>query len=387
MIMKRLVSLLSLVFCMTTVIAQTYKMVVHVNNGTALGFPDGKISIPVDAINEVTFEDFASEVIPEGTTPIIFQFRDYTTPTRSPMTKAPALEARKYGVFGCYNNGEPLNQESLSSNLMKNLEVQFMDGGWKYSPTVNWPEKEQGNNFASFFAYSPYADEGGNGFVSVNSTTTAPVIEYKSINPLDDAGDLLYGNKINATKNDNDGCVNIESRHALTRLNLKTALIGDIGSSTKITIKSVKISGQIPNRGQFDLYRQQWTNLSTETQTYTLEGENLAASLHDAGDTSAANQPEGVTYNSKPIGVSPYLFIPTDGEKEITITLEYCITTDNASLATGYNRGQYSYSWKSDMSLNPGYSYDLQIGFSLTEIRFSMSASSSWINDDVILGF
>ena len=231
------------------------------------------------------------------------------------------------------------------------------------------------------------ADEGGNGFVSVNSTTTAPVIEYKSINPLDDAGDLLYGNKINATKNDNDGCVNIESRHALTRLNLKTALIGDIGSSTKITIKSVKISGQIPNRGQFDLYRQQWTNLSTETQTYTLEGENLAASLHDAGDTSAANQPEGVTYNSKPIGVSPYLFIPTDGEKEITITLEYCITTDNASLATGYNRGQYSYSWKSDMSLNPGYSYDLQIGFSLTEIRFSMSASSSWINDDVILGF
>ena len=43
--------------------AQTYKMVVRVNNGTEMGFPDGKIAIPVNDISEVTFEEIAEEVI------------------------------------------------------------------------------------------------------------------------------------------------------------------------------------------------------------------------------------------------------------------------------------------------------------------------------------
>lgn len=386
--MKRFVSLLALVFCLTAGMAQTYKMVVRVNNGTAMGFPDGKIAIPVDNISEVTFEEIVEDVIPEGTTPVTFQFEDYTVITRSSMRKAPALTARKYGVFGCYKNGEPLSQGNLSANLMNNQGVQFIDGSWNYSPVVNWPEKKQGNNFASFFAYSPYSD--GNSFVSVNSTSSEPVIEYNSVNPMDDAGDLLYGSKINATKNDNNGCVTIDSKHALARLNLKAVAAIDQSPSenntdTKITIKSIKISGQIPNKGSFDLYRQQWKNLSTEAQTYTLEGDDLAADLRDAGDTFAANQPEGVTSSSKPIGVSPYLFIPTDGEKEITITVEYFITTDDAKLATGYSRTKNVISKSWNINFDTGYSYDLQIIFGLTSLKYSVNASSSWENYNINL--
>ena len=381
--MKRFVSIWALAFCLTAGMAQTYKMVVRVNNGTAMGFPDGKIAIPVDNISEVTFEEINEDVISEGTTPVTFQFKDYAAAiTRSPMRKAPALTARKYGVFGCYKNGEPLSHDNLSANLMNNQEVTFVGDRWEYAPIKYWPQKEEGSNYASFFAYSPYAD--GNGFVSVNSTSSEPVIEYNSVNPMDDAGDLLYGSKINATKNDNNGCVTIDSKHALARLNLKAVAAWDIDANTRITIKSIKISGQIPSKGSFDLYRQQWKNLSTETQTYTLEGDNLAADLRDAGETFAANQPEGVKYSSKPIGVSPYLFIPTDGEKTITITVEYFITVDDAKLVTGYSRVKNVISKSLNLNFAAGYSYDMQIVFGLTSVKCDVSTSSSWENNDII---
>ena len=381
--MKRFVSIWALVFCLTAGMAQTYKMVVRVNNGTAMGFPDGKIAIPVDNISEVTFEEINEDVIPEGTTPVTFQFKDYTATTRSPMRKAPALTARKYGVFGCYKNGEPLSHDNLSANLMNNQEVTFVGDRWEYAPIKYWPQKEEGSNYASFFAYSPYAD--GNGFVSVNSTSSEPMIEYNSVNPMDDAGDLLYGSKINATKNDNNGCVTIDSKHALARFNLKAVAAWDIDANTRITIKSIKISGQIPSKGSFDLYRQQWKNLSTETQTYTLEGDNLAADLRDAGETFAANQPEGVKSSSKPIGVSPYLFIPTDGEKTITITVEYFITVDDAKLDTGYSRIKNVISKSFNLSLNAGYSYDMQIVFGVTSLKCDVIANSSWENYNINL--
>jgi hypothetical protein len=266
---------------------------------------------------------------------------------------------------------------------MNNQMVTNVDGRWEYYPIKYWPEKEQGNNFISFFAYSPYVEDGKDGFVSVKSTSSGPMIEYNSVNPMDDAGDLLYGSKINATRYDNNGCVTIESKHALARLNLKATFFEEKDANTRITIKSIKINGQIPNKGSFDLYRQQWKNLSTEAQTYTIEGDNLAADLRDAGDTSVANQPEGVTYNSKPIGVSPYLFIPTDGEKEITITVEYFITTNDAGLATGYLRVKNFCPKSFNLSLDAGYSYDIQIGFGWTSLRYSVSASSSWENNNI----
>jgi hypothetical protein len=44
-----------------------------VNNGTAMGFPDGKIAIPVDNISEVTFEEI-NDVQPVQSTAISFLF-------------------------------------------------------------------------------------------------------------------------------------------------------------------------------------------------------------------------------------------------------------------------------------------------------------------------
>lgn len=376
--MKRFVSLLALVFCLTTVIAQSYKMVVHVNNGTAMGFPDDKIAIPVDNISEVTFEEI-NDVQPVQTTAISFLFKEYNgNVTRSPMRRSPAMETRKFGVFGCYNNGDPLSQDNLSANLMNNQEVEFVDGRWDYNPIKYWPQKEEGSNYASFFAYSPYTDDGNNGFVSVNVDSDKPVIEYKSVNPMDDAGELVYGSRINTTKDVDNGCVTIETKYPLIQLNLNVALKEEMGSNTKVTIKSVKIGGQISFSGQFDLYKEQWVNRSDETLSYMIEGDNLSPELRDAGETAAANQPEGVTLGKKPIGVSPLLLIPTDGQKELTITFDYFITTDDPNLATGYSRIHNVISKTYNVTLNGGNRYDMSINLGLTSVSDITISSSSW---------
>jgi len=387
--MKRAFLLLTLSMSMATVWAQSYNMIIHVDNGTISGFPNNKISIPVDKIHEVTFEETTADTIEYGDTPITFRFKDYSTHTRSPK-KAPALGNRKYGVFASYNNGEMIGQDNVLANLMFNKEVKFINGGWSYSPIVYWPENNTPNNYASFFAYSPYA-ENGNDFVRVNDTSLEPVIDYIASNPQSDEGDLLYGSLVNATKYDNNGCVIIESKHALARLNINAVVAvdqvggSDLDSNTKVTIKKVEIDG-FPTQGSFDLTKQQWIKFSPDTQTYTIEGDNLSADLRDAGNKSAANQPEGVKTFSKPVGISPFMFIPQKGREEIRITIEYYITTDDPKLAQGYARTKNVIQKTVILpTLHEGYSYNIRLILGLTSVKIEIEADSTWGEDDTII--
>lgn len=380
--MKRFSLLLALSVCAAIVMGQSRNMVVHVK-----GAANEKITIPVDNIREIIFEEESVDPQPpQGTTAITFQFNDDAgAVTRSPLKKAPALINRRYGVFGCYNGGEPTRQGSMQADLMNNQEVAFENGEWTYSPVKYWPEG-QGNNAVSFFAYSPYS--ANSSFVSVNPASMEPVVEYQSVNPLDDAGDLLYGSQLYATKYQNEGRVSISSKHALARLSFKADFVDDIEENTKVTIKSVEISGQIPNRGFFNLYTQQWENRSTETHTYIIEGENISADLRDAGqDVSAAGQPEGVRTVSKPIGVSPFLLVPTDGEQDLAITITYLITTDDPKLPMGYSKIENKITKNLHFGLNAGCSHELQFHLGFFSMKCSLYSTNSWEEmQEVILG-
>lgn len=377
--MKRNIIFLLLSVSVLSTFAQSYKMVIHVNEGVIQGNEDNIISIPVDAIKEVTFEEVES--IPESSTPITFQIEDYiAVPTRAIATTTSALTNRKYGVFGCYNNGEPINPSMVVANLINNQELKYIDGSWTYSPIVYWPEKNESSNYASFFAYSPYSENGNNEYVKVSSSST-PVIEYESTDPMNDAGDLLYGNSLNTTQDNNNGCVNIQPMHALAKLNLFAVSAIDQNSSgsplsaTKITIESITISGKIPNKGSFNLYSQQWENRSTDVQTYKLEGNTLSPELRDAGNKSAANQPVGVQTVSKQIGISPFLFIPTEEEQEITVTVKYYVTTDDPHLSSGYSRIQNVITKRINLKLEKSYEYDLKIILGITSVKLDITSS------------
>jgi len=65
--------------------------------------------------------------------------------------------------------------------------------------------------------------------------------------------------------------------------------------------------------------------------------------------------------------------------------IDYFITTDDANLASGYSRIENRITKSFNLSLNAGYSYDMQIVFGLTSLKYSVKTSSSWENYNIIL--
>jgi hypothetical protein len=65
--------------------------------------------------------------------------------------------------------------------------------------------------------------------------------------------------------------------------------------------------------------------------------------------------------------------------------VDYFNTTDDAKLATGYSRVENVITKSLKLSLNAGYSYDLQIIFGLTSLKCDVDANSSWENYNIIL--
>ena len=65
--------------------------------------------------------------------------------------------------------------------------------------------------------------------------------------------------------------------------------------------------------------------------------------------------------------------------------IDYFITTDDANLASGYSRIENCITKSFNLSLNAGYSYDMQIVFGLTSLKYSVNTSSSWENYNIIL--
>ena len=90
---------------------------------------------------------------------------------------------------------------------------------------------------------------------------------------------------------------------------------------------------------------------------------------------------------SKPIGVSPFLLVPTDGEKEIAVTIVYFITTDDPNLATGYSKIENRITKYLHFSLDAGRSYELQFHLGFLSMKCSLYSTNSWVEmQEVLLG-
>lgn len=351
------------------------RMIIHVNSGTGMELQDGKIAIPLDKIREVTFEGLASDSIfptPSEAKAIRFQFKDNSSSvTRSRRKEAPALENRRYGVFAHYKK----NDEEVQ--LMNNTEVEFLDNEWTYYSIKYWPRNEQEEGIpTSFYAYSPYSN--ANGFIRASNETGEPLLEYSSTNPMDDAGDLLYGSLLNATEKTNDGLAIIQSKHALARFDFSAvAAIDNMDSNTKVTIRSIKING-LPQTGTFNLKNQQWTNLSIPSEGFTINGNKLSPDIRDTGE-DYVNLPTGVLPVEQSIATSPCLFLPTDETQDISFTVEYFITTPDPILQHVRIQNEYRKSLR--FRVNAGCRYKVKFVLNLTSMGVNVTGDSEW--DDI----
>ena len=83
-----------------------------------------------------------------------------------------------------------------------------------------------------------------------------------------------------------------------------------------------------------------FTGASTPDLTLTVSGDQVRASLKDAGAVKAANQPAGVTAVETPVLAANKYFtlIPKSGSTTVTVKVTYFVTTDDPNLDGGFSR-------------------------------------------------
>lgn len=298
------------------------------------------------------------------------------------------LRSTGFGVMAYVQSGDYDKTSSLP-NFMYNQKVTFDDPNWTYSPVKYWPNQLDNNGIngngqaaqkVSFFAYAPYVETAGGaeGITAMYDGVTPgdPTLTYKVSNQLDKNVDLVWGVSDGATWTNVAGgdntvaeglpYINLQKPsvgtkvsfrfyHALAQLNLSAVgsynIIGAGGTpadGVKITISDVKITV----KDQYDSGVLNLNNTTAKTPQWDLSGaheqdlilsvgaDDLHADVKDLGAGKASSQPVGVTAVSRPVLKTDRYFtlIPREAPAEVTVTLHYFVTTDDASLHDGYTR-------------------------------------------------
>lgn len=103
-----------------------------------------------------------------GDRPIAFDAAATGTQTRAAgeVSVDAALQARSFGVFASYTGKLSYENTTVSPDYMYNQEVKYNTTAqvWEYTPVKYWPNNP--DDYLSFFAYSPYEENPGEGSAS-----------------------------------------------------------------------------------------------------------------------------------------------------------------------------------------------------------------------------
>lgn len=291
---------------------------------------------------------------------------------------------------------------------------------------------EGGADCLTFFAYAPYVDvtdlengtvkgtEYGITKITGNATTGDPKVTYKVATDPAESVDLLWavvkdgtttwsnvtGTDVNLTpglpylnliKPSVSQTVDLYFRHALTKLNLKIQgafdkvdLGGTKDDATKITVESVEITGfgggtdGVLNLNNTDADTPLWTDVSG-TVDVTLDSKNMNKDIADpASFEKFAELPAGVTATAQNLFQTEsedddvaYMFIPSSKEGDVTVTITYYVTTEDANLKAGYSRIKNVITKKiSKFTAEAGKSYTLLLGIGMTSVKLTATVAN-----------
>ncbi|MGL5684138.1 MAG: fimbrillin family protein [Marinifilaceae bacterium] len=155
----------------------------------------------------------------------------------TPLT---ATTLSSIGIFGYHTVGGTFNSVTSSPNLLNNKLLSKSGTTWSYTPLVYWSEIP--GDYASFFAYAPYATP-TNGIEAPVSgyTQGTPSIKYTIPKGLSKQVDLMVAtSQLNRTKS--QGIVPLNMKHTLTKLSFSAV---GTGTLNKIEIVGVKGTGTL----------------------------------------------------------------------------------------------------------------------------------------------
>lgn len=282
--------------------------------------------------------------------------------TRGSESKTETIKAEDvgFGVFGNHTNGPDV---SYGSGLFKNQHVTYSseETKWTYTPVKYWPAA----GHIDFLAYAPFDKDqelknNKNLDFTVNSDVTKQI-------------DLLWDNAANKTKTTEK--VKFTFKHALAKIGYSVKSTNN-DASTTITVKSIKLVGDLTNENTNAFYTKGTIDLSKANNDAN-DLWTITDGTKQNFDWFSGNQ----TLSTAKYESTNYLFvIPQDFSNTATdqlyVVVEYTVTTDGSVITNTVSK---------EISKNflQGKAYMINLIIGLTPIEFNAEVSS-WPTDESI---
>lgn len=236
-----------------------------------------------------------------------------------------------FGVYAYYT-ADVFNPVSSTPNFMCNTQVRKTSNQWTYEPLMFWPN----SGILSFFAYSPYANQ-GDSYTSLSSTPSTegyPQLAYTVPDDVTKQRDLLVSVPlIDQTKADVPAGekLTLAFKHTLACVVFQAQMT----AARELPVKVTSITfGQLKNKADFAYGDTpgtfSWTVTADATdKSYTLAIDNNLLENTDISTTAS-------DYLSISPADSHLLLLPQgiDAGDEITVTVVYTLAAGETKTVT-----------------------------------------------------
>ena len=286
-------------------------------------------------------------------------------------------DLKNFGVFAYYTEDDAYVENSFTPNFMFNQFVEYKDGAWTYSPLKYWPNNL--DDKLSFFAYAPHIKQ-SNGNIALadgftKTSASAPSITYQLNADQSKHVDLLWAEPVmDKSKQKTTEKVHFIFKHAMSRIGFKSVAVIDEGSgdlngeidngshpntldgNTKITLKSIKLTGNFYQGGTLNLKTGNWTSSGLASREY---------------NWSTFKESNVTTTKVPVLNDGDYLTV-LPNTQNIQIEVVYTVKTTDGSLALGYSEVTNKIASGSfDFEFKQGYAYNFVLHVGLTSVKFS----------------
>lgn len=366
------------------------------------------------ALSSCSSEDVASEnVVDNGLVPVTFD-APYLTSRATDKLELSGLQTRGFGVFA-YEQGtldfDQYYPTALTPNFMSDEKVSHgTSGKWEYSPIKYWSNNAGAK--ASFFAYAPHQTNSANTLKDASTTQSprlvlhgrynGPAIYYKVPETLDGGIDLCWGDfnntghaAVDLVKPGYDDKILFNFKHALSRISFNAQLWVDevrpevdhstessathskvLADGTTITIKSLKLVGNMATEGYLRLYDGKWDAQVSATKTLEM-GNYFSGGALGSGACKyimVNNTNEQALFGETNAGDMDNYFMTIPGGS-FKVQVEYEVkTTDSALDGGAYTRTVKQIS-DQPYTLVAGKSYQFHLNLGMTSAKFTATVS------------
>lgn len=366
----------------------------------------GLIALAALAMSSCAKETVVDQVNPD--TPIEFgTYLGRAAQTKGSVAKLDAatvgLQTTGFGVYAFYTEDKEyatFQTTPTAPNFMVNQKVTW-GTAWTYTPVKYWPNETA--HKVSFFAYAPYyqpttpAPTENITAVSAKTATGNPTLTFAVASDVTNQKDLLFATNPNLTKPAVTAPTIFTFKHALARIGFKANVLvdvinededgqdddnaegnGTLASETKVTVNSIKLTGNFHTNGTLDLTDGTWASTaSAEKVDYVLAASDLtdAKTLDDTVISELLNEE------------SEYMMIIPADAIPISVTVDYDVTTIDGALNTGssiINNVITSDTFNFDFKQGKAYTFVLHLG--LKSVELTVEEVTAWddqTNDSV----